>query len=88
MGTKTTREGASHETTYDRLTRRDDIRDGLRAAREAKASRSCTIAQAHCEACGSTLNEDLDSDDGYTLCCNELTSSGRNDCRNHHGDSR
>ena len=78
MGTRTTREGASP----DKYTATDLLGNPL------QARQGCTIAQAHCEACGSTLNEDLDSDDGYTLCCNELTSSGRGDCRNHHGDSR
>lgn len=30
------------------------------------------IAQSHCQQCGSTDNEDLFTDDGYSACCNEI----------------
>ena len=46
----------------------------------------CTIGEVHCENCGSTDLEDLNSgDQGYTDCCNELVAD-RQSCRNHHAD--
>jgi hypothetical protein len=36
---------------------------------------SCKTAASHCENCGST--NDLDGDQGYTACCNELVTDGR-----------
>lgn len=52
-----------------------------------KMTTGCQINERHCENCGSTDREDLDSgDQGYTACCNELVSYGSSDCRNHHGE--
>jgi hypothetical protein len=47
-------------------------------------SERCTINEWHCENCGSTDVEDLDGDQGYTACCNELPADSVV-CRNHHG---
>lgn len=30
------------------------------------------ITVSHCQQCGSTDNEDLFTDDGYSACCNEI----------------
>jgi hypothetical protein len=44
----------------------------------------CSIDERHCESCGSTDYEDLNcGDQGYTACCNELTTD-RAGCRAHH----
>ena len=46
-----------------------------------------TIRESHCENCGSTDPQDLDGDEGYTGCCNELVADSPEDCRNHHEDN-
>jgi len=50
---------------------------------------ACRIRRRHCEACGSTSEEDVGmaamrAGDGYTACCNECASDGPDDCRGHH----
>lgn len=44
---------------------------------------TCTTSATHCESCGSTDPEDVNGEDGYTACCNQLTATSR-DCRGHH----
>lgn len=47
---------------------------------------ACTETRTHCENCGSTDAEDvrnLADTDGYTRCCNELTTTDDR-CRGHH----
>ena len=43
---------------------------------EDMSNHSNSKTAAHCENCGSTDAQDLDSSDGYTACCNENTCSG------------
>lgn len=45
--------------------------------------KTCTTNERHCENCGSTSAEDLHGEDGYTSCCNELTTTSHG-CRGHH----
>jgi hypothetical protein len=49
----------------------------------------CQIKERHCENCGSTDYEDLETgDQGYTACCNELIAWSSDSCLNHHGEGR
>lgn len=44
----------------------------------------CTIAERHCESCGSMDYEDVNlGDQGYSACCNEIVTD-QSSCRAHH----
>lgn len=48
---------------------------------------NCQISGPHCEQCGSTYPEDIDTGDGYSACCNEIVTS-QHTCRDHHGEEQ
>ncbi len=55
------------------------------AHNEPMPKTTCTIPTTHCENCGSTDPEDIQTSDGYTVCCNELLGYPGS-CRNHHAE--